>query len=93
MKDNLGNVYSGEGNGGSGRDAYTLSWSDTFEKLDPNAKKLIVTPYVAFRIYDETNSGGVEITADGEKEIPIPVKSGVGKEEFVMEDIIIDLEK
>lgn len=92
--DDLGNVYSGEGNGGSGPDAYSINWSDTFEKLDPNATKLIITPHVTFRIHDATNSGGVEITADGEeKEIPIPTKTGVGKEEFVMEDIIIELEK
>ncbi|WP_318618306.1 DUF4179 domain-containing protein [Sporosarcina sp. YIM B06819] len=94
IKDDLGNVYTGEGNGGSGKDAYTISWSKTFEKLDPNATKLIVTPHVTFRIHDETNSGGVEITADGkEKEISIPVKSGVGREEFIMDDIVIELEK
>ncbi|MFJ7935319.1 DUF4179 domain-containing protein [Sporosarcina sp. NPDC096371] len=92
--DDLGNVYSGEGNGGSGKDSYTMNWSKTFEKLDPNATKLIITPRVTFRIHDETNSGGVEMTADGkEKKIPIPVKSGVGQEAFVMDDIVIELEK
>jgi len=94
IKDDVGNIYSGEGNGGSGTDAYTINWSKTFEKLDPNATKLIITPHVTFRILDATNSGGVEMTADGkEKEISIPVKSGVGREEFVMEDIVIELEK
>lgn len=94
IKDDIGNVYSGEGNGGSGTDAYTVNWSKTFEKLDPNATKLIVTPHVTFRIHDASNSGGVEITSDGkEKEIPIPVKTGVGKEEFFMDDIVIELEK
>lgn len=94
IKDDLGNVYSGEGNGGSGTDDYTLNWSKTFEKLEPNATKLIVTPHVTFMIHDETNSGGVEMTADGkEKEISIPVKTGVGQEEFIMDDIVIELEK
>jgi len=94
IKDNLGNVYSGEGNGGSGKDIYTMNWSKTFEKLDPNATKLIVTPHVTFRIRDASNSGGVEMTADGkEKEITIPVKTGVGQEEFIMDDIVIELEK
>ena len=94
IKDDLGNTYSGEGNGGSGTGAYSISWSDTFEKLDPNAAKLIITPHIIFRIHDEMNSGGVKITADGkEKEIPIPTKAGIGKEEFVMKDIVIELEK
>ena len=93
IKDDLGHVYSGEGNGGSGQDSYSMNWSKTFEKLDPNATKLIVTPHVTFRIHDATNSGGVEITKNGEKKITIPAKSGVGREEFVMDDIIIELEK
>ena len=94
VKDDVGNVYSGEGNGGSGTDAYTMNWSKTFEKLDPNATKLMVTPHVTFKIDNATNSGGVEMTADGkEKDIPIPVKTGVGQEEFVMDDIVIELEK
>ena len=93
IKDDLGNVYPGEGNGGSGKDSYNLSLSKTFEKLDPNATALIVTPHVTFRSLDSTNSGGVEFTKDGPKEIPIPSKSRTGKEDFVLEDIIIELEK
>ncbi len=94
VTDDLGNIYSGDGNGGSGTDIYTMSWSDTFEKLNPNATKLIITPHVLLRIHDASNFGGVEITADGkEKELPIPTKTGVGKEEFVMEDIVIELER
>ncbi|MCG7336754.1 DUF4179 domain-containing protein [Sporosarcina sp. ACRSM] len=94
VTDDLGNTYSGEGNGGSGPDAYTISWSDTFEKLDPNATKLIITPHITFRIHDASNFSSVEITEDGkERVLPIPPKTGVGKEEFVMEDIVIELEK
>ena len=40
------------------------------------------------------DDGSNKMTADGkEKKIPIPVKSGVGQEEFVMDDIVIELEK
>lgn len=92
IKDDLGNSYSGEGNGGSG-DAYNISWSKTFEKLDQNATKLIITPHITLREYTSDNFGSVEITKDGPKEIPIPKKSGKGKEEFVLEDIIIELKK
>lgn len=45
IKDDLGKIYSGEGNGGTGDD-YTMNWSNTFEKLDSKATKLIVTPIV-----------------------------------------------
>ena len=93
VKDDLGNVYSGEGNGGLGKDIYNMSLSETFKKLKPSATKLIITPHVTFRSHNSTNSGGVEFTKDGPKEIPIPTKSGIGKEEFVLEDIIIELEK
>ena len=93
VQDDLGNIYSGQGNGGSGKDSYNLSLSKTFEKLDPNATKLIVTPHITFRSHDSTNSGGVEFTKNGAKEIPIPIKTGVGKEKFVLEDIVIELEK
>lgn len=94
IKDDLGNSYSGEGNGGSGdSEGYKMSWSKTFEKLDQNATKLIITPHITLREYTSDNFGSVEITKDGPKEIPIPKKSGKGKEEFVLEDVIIKLKK
>jgi len=93
IKDDLGHFYSGEGNGGSGQDIYTMNWSKTFEKLDPNATKLIVTPHVTFRSHDSTTSGGVEITKNGVKEISTPSKPGVERDEFIMDDIVIELEK
>ena len=35
VKDDLGNNYSGEGNGGTGdSEGYNISWSKTFEKLN-----------------------------------------------------------
>lgn len=93
IKDDLGNSYSGEGNGGTGdSDGYNVSWSKTFEKLDQNATKLIITPHITLREYTSDNFGSVGITKDGPREIPIPKKSGKDKEEFVLEDIIIELE-
>jgi hypothetical protein len=94
IKDDLGNSYSGKGNGGSGdNEGYKMSWSKTFEKLDQNATKLIITPHLALYEYTSDNHGSVEITKDGQKENPIPKKSGKGKEEFILEDIIIELKK
>lgn len=93
IKDNLGNVYSGEGNGGKGTDSYNLSLSKTFEKLDSNATELIITPHIILKDYNSDNFGSVEITKDGEREIQLPEKSGKGEKEFVSKDIIIKLKK
>lgn len=71
-----------------------MSWSKTFEKLDENATKLIVKPHVSFYEHTSENFGGVEISEDEEeKELEIPSKPGKGREEFIMDDIIIDLKK
>jgi hypothetical protein len=94
IKDDLGNVYSGEGNGGKGTDSYNMSLSKTFEKLDENATKLIVSPHITLRDYNSDNYSSVEVSKDGdEREITLPEKSGKGKEEFVLEDIVIELKK
>ncbi|KGM45705.1 hypothetical protein NP83_04685, partial [Neobacillus niacini] len=94
IKDDLGNIYSGEGNGGKGSEGtFNFSWSKTFEKLDQRATKLIITPYVTFRDHNSDTYTSVEETKTGVREIPLPYKPGKGKEEFTLEDIIIDLEK
>lgn len=94
IKDDLGNVYSGEGNGGKGIDSYNVSLSTTFEKLDENATKLILSPHITLRDYNSDNYSSVEVSKDGdEREIRLPEKSGKGKEEFVLEDIVIELKK
>jgi len=94
IKDDLGNLYSGEDNGGMRKDSsYHVSGSKTFEKLDPNATKLIITPHITLRDYNSDNFTSVEITNDGKKEIPLPEKPGKGTEEFVLEDIIIKIKK
>lgn len=94
IKDDLGNVYSGQDNGGKGPDSYNISRSKTFEKIDPKATKLIMTPYITLRDYTSDNYGSVEISADGDKrEIMLPEKLGIGKEELVLKDIVVELKK
>jgi len=47
IEDNLGNTYSGRDNGGKGtKDAYNISGSKTFGKLNSNATELIITPHI-----------------------------------------------
>lgn len=74
VKDDLGNDYSGEGNGGSGDDPYNIRWSSTFQKLNENATKLIVTPRVHLRVHTPENHGGVEYVNGKEKKIEVPKK-------------------
>lgn len=93
IKDDLGNFYSGEGNGGKGKDSFSVSGSKTFEKLDQNASKLIITPHIALRDYNPDNYASVTIMENGEKKIPLPEKNDKGKEDLVLEDIIIELKK
>ncbi|WP_040203423.1 DUF4179 domain-containing protein [Neobacillus jeddahensis] len=90
IKDNLGNTYSGEDNGGVG-DNYNVNLSKTFGKLDGKASKLMITPHVTFIDYNSSNHASVQITNDGPKEIPLPEKPGRGKQEFKLKDIIIEI--
>ncbi|MBO1578544.1 DUF4179 domain-containing protein [Bacillus sp. XF8] len=92
VKDDLGNHYSGEGNGGSGKDSYNIHWSDTFQKLNENATKLIITPRVNLRIHTPENHGGVEMSGGKEKKIEVPKKEAKSKD-IVLDDIVIDLKK
>jgi hypothetical protein len=93
VKDDLGNVYSGEGTGGIGTNSYDVSLSKNFEKLDENATKLIITPHVTFRDHNSDSYSSVQITNVGEKEIPLSMKPGKGKEEFELKDIVVELKK
>jgi len=91
VKDNLGNVYVGKGNGGSGPNQYNVNWSTTYDKLNPAATKLIVTPKVM--VFSSEYKTSYETTKFGYKEIELPSKSGKGKEEVVLDEIIINIEK
>ncbi len=94
IKDDLGNHYAGEGNGGSSTVAepHKSSWSATFQKLNENATKLIVTPRVHLRVHTPENHGGVEYVNGKEKKIEVPKKEAESKD-IVLDDIVIDLKK
>ncbi len=93
IRDEFGNTYTGQGNGGTGDLFNNISWSSTFEKIHEEATKLFITPHVTFRSYNEENHGGVEFTAKGAIKLPIPTKQGQGMEKFVLEEIVIELNK
>ncbi|MDZ5609795.1 DUF4179 domain-containing protein [Bacillus pseudomycoides] len=94
IKDDLGNRYVGEGNGGTSTVAepHKSSWSATFQKLNENATKLIITPHVNLRVHTPENFGGVEFVDGKEKKIEVPKKEAK-KKDIVLDDIVIDLKK
>lgn len=94
IKDDLGNSYAGEGNG-SIRDesSYTLNGSKTFEKINPNATKLIMTPHVMLSNHNADNYGEDGETGSGGSKFNILKKIDSQKEDLVLKDIVIELEK
>ena len=95
VKDDLGNVYVGEGNGGSGTKAL-MNWTSTYEKIDKNATKLIITPKVEFSVLGEDGHrmiGPSILKSDNpEKEVLDYLKEkGIMPKEMILDDIIIDL--
>lgn len=92
VRDDLGNQYYGEGNGGSGEDSYNFNWSKTFQQLNENATKLIITPHVNLRIHTPENYGSVTIVEGQVKERFVPRRLG-GNKDIVLDNIVIDLKK
>ncbi|SFD04575.1 protein of unknown function [Bacillus sp. 491mf] len=94
IKDDLGNSYAGEGNG-SIRDesSYTLNGSKTFQKINPNATKLIITPHVMLSNHNADNYGEAGGGGSGGSKFNILKKIGSQKEDLVLKDIVIELEK
>ncbi|MGG2015639.1 DUF4179 domain-containing protein [Bacillus sp. S10(2024)] len=92
IKDDLGNRYAGEGNG-SIRDesSYTLNGSKTFQKINQNATKLIITPYIMLSNHNADNYG--EAGGTGESKFNILKKIGSQEENIVLKDIVVELEK
>ena len=92
IKDNLGNIYKGEGNGGHGNiKDNTMYWSKTFGKLDEKATKLIITP----KMHLSNTGGGVSMDENGkETEINHTVDADHPERgDIVFDDVVIDLEK
>lgn len=77
VKDDLGNVYASQGNSGYGSETSQMNWSTTFNQLDPNATKIIVTP---------------ALDMDGFSESKI-VASKTKNTKILLEDIVIEFEK
>ncbi|TSI06229.1 DUF4179 domain-containing protein [Lysinibacillus sp. BW-2-10] len=93
IKDDLGNSYTGEVNGGSGDESgLIMNWSKTFEKLDPKATKLIISPHI--RLYENMDNPESTEKADN-KSHGRNATNRLSKNEktFVLEDIVIDLKK
>lgn len=58
VKDNLGNVYNSEHNGGYGNTTMHLKHTFTFEQLHPNATSLIITPTITLSMADGKDDNG-----------------------------------
>lgn len=92
IKDDLGNIYKGQGNGGYGNDKdNTMHWSKTFGKLDEKATKLIVTP----KMHLSNTGGGVSVDENGKE---TEIKHTIDIEhpergEIKFDDVVVDLEK
>lgn len=88
VKDDLGNVYEGQGNGGEGHvPTGIMNWSMTFGKLDEKASKLIVTP----KVFLSTMAGGVSFDENGNETKLEPIKTKEDRE-FFLDDIVIELD-
>ena len=84
VKDDLGNVYTNKHNGGYSDSFTQLHHTNTFEKLNPEATKLIVTPVVQLLEADGTDENGTIYRNEG---------SNAAEEEFQLEEIVIEIEK
>ena len=92
IKDNLGNIYKGEGNGGHGNvKDNTMYWSKTFGKLDEGATTLIITP----KMHLSNTGGGVSVDENGkETEIKHIIDADHPERgEIIFDDIAMNLEK
>ncbi|MCG3087286.1 DUF4179 domain-containing protein [Sporosarcina cyprini] len=82
VKDDLGHIYENEHNGGFG--LTHVRHTSTFEKLHPDATRLIVTPILKLAQKDGTNENG---------NIYRNIGSTAPKEEIILDDIVIEIEK
>ncbi|MDS0527619.1 DUF4179 domain-containing protein [Clostridium sp. SHJSY1] len=92
VRDDLGNVYKGEGNGGRrDADGQRFKWSKTFEKLDDKATKLIISPKMRLG----NGGGGAKADENGNIvnfDLPID-ENHPAHGEIVLDDIVIELDK
>lgn len=92
IKDDLGNIYVGQGNGTSGNlDTGIFKCGKTYGILDENATKLIISPKMILT----NNGGGVSIDENGNRTEIIPVidENHPEKGQIIFDDIVVDLKK
>lgn len=95
VKDDLGNVYSGEGDGGYGT-KNIMNWTSTYEKIDENATKLIITPKAEFTVLAKNGQRIISPSALKNKHMDKEVleylkEKGPMPKEMILDDIVIDL--
>ena len=84
VKDDLGNVYTNKHNGEYSNSFTQLHHSNTFEKLDPEATKLIITPVVQLLEADGSDENGAIFRNKD---------STAAKEELQLEEIVFEINK
>lgn len=89
VRDDLGNVYAGEGQGGHGKaDNSEVTFRKTFEKLDENASQLIITPYFEFH---SVSGGGVVYEKDGTERMLDEWHIEREERTVYLDEIVVDL--
>lgn len=90
IRDNLGNVYHGQSQGGHGNvETGELSWRTTFGSLIPGATKLVIMPSL---YYSSGSGGGVMIDRYG-NETPLENKHvELESHREFMDEIVVELE-
>lgn len=83
VTDDLGNVYANQHSGGFSNSSVILHHVYTFEKLDPKAKKLIITPILDLAAADGADERGSRYRN---------INSTAPMEIVELEDIIIEIE-
>lgn len=92
IRDDLGNVYKGDGGSGHGEENSTkINCNSTFPKINDKAKKLIITPKMNL----SNEGGGVKADENGNV---VPIKIPIDENhpahgEIVLDDIVVDLDK
>lgn len=83
VSDNLGHRYKSNYHSGFGNDDIHMTWSKTFQALDPDASKLFITPKITLANYDGVDDIGSYRL----------LKSKAPIKELEMEQIIVEIEK
>ena len=95
IRDDLGNVYSNEGNGASGDVNLNMTYGETIEKLKDGASKLIIIPKFILKNFGEVKYVEQESKNGfiGESSISnAETYECVERTELILDDIVIELE-